>query len=118
MHSRHLTGHAVDLVALGGGEISCSERTTSGSQPPCRPRRASSEYRCAGLAAAAAGSGACLPHRTGTRSTTDMPHSGNIGTNVTGAHMTIGILGAGNIGATLARKLSVAGHTVLLANSR
>jgi hypothetical protein len=25
------------------------------SHPPCRPRRASSEYRCAGLAAAAAG---------------------------------------------------------------
>jgi peptidoglycan LD-endopeptidase CwlK len=23
MYSRHLTGHAVDLVALGGGEISC-----------------------------------------------------------------------------------------------
>jgi predicted dinucleotide-binding enzyme len=33
-------------------------------------------------------------------------------------HMKIGILGAGNIGATLARKLSAAGHTVLLANSR
>ena len=32
--------------------------------------------------------------------------------------MKIGILGAGNIGATLARKLSAAGHTVLLANSR
>jgi hypothetical protein len=32
-----------------------SERTISGSQPPCRPRRASSEYRCAGLATAAAG---------------------------------------------------------------
>ena len=47
-----------------------------------------------------------------------MPHSGNIGTNVTGAHMKIGILGAGNIGATLARALSAAGHTVLLANSR
>jgi predicted dinucleotide-binding enzyme len=32
--------------------------------------------------------------------------------------MKIGILGAGNIGATLARKLSAAGHTIYLANSR
>jgi 8-hydroxy-5-deazaflavin:NADPH oxidoreductase len=32
--------------------------------------------------------------------------------------MDIGIIGAGNIGATLARKLSAAGHTVRLANSR
>jgi predicted dinucleotide-binding enzyme len=47
-----------------------------------------------------------------------MPHSGNIGTNGTGAHMKIGIIGAGNIGATLARRLSAARHTVLLANSR
>jgi predicted dinucleotide-binding enzyme len=32
--------------------------------------------------------------------------------------MNIGIIGAGNIGATLARKLSAAGHTVKLANSK
>jgi predicted dinucleotide-binding enzyme len=32
--------------------------------------------------------------------------------------MDIGIIGAGNIGATLARKLTAAGHTVRLANSR
>jgi hypothetical protein len=32
--------------------------------------------------------------------------------------MKIGIIGAGQIGATLARKLSATGHTVLLANSR
>ncbi|PMS24541.1 NADP oxidoreductase [Paraburkholderia rhynchosiae] len=32
--------------------------------------------------------------------------------------MKIGIIGAGNIGATLARKFSAAGHQVLLANSR
>jgi 8-hydroxy-5-deazaflavin:NADPH oxidoreductase len=32
--------------------------------------------------------------------------------------MDIGIIGAGHIGATLARKLSAAGHTVRLANSR
>jgi predicted dinucleotide-binding enzyme len=32
--------------------------------------------------------------------------------------MKIGIIGAGNIGATLARKYSAAGHQVLLANSR
>lgn len=32
--------------------------------------------------------------------------------------MKIGIIGAGNIGATLARKFSTAGHQVLLANSR
>src|SRR5918995_7391971 len=33
MNSRHLTGHAVDLVALGGGEIS---RQASGSVPTRR----------------------------------------------------------------------------------
>jgi predicted dinucleotide-binding enzyme len=32
--------------------------------------------------------------------------------------MKIGIIGAGNIGATLARKFSEAGHHVALANSR
>lgn len=32
--------------------------------------------------------------------------------------MRIGIIGAGNIGATLARKLKAAGHTIKLANSR
>ncbi len=32
--------------------------------------------------------------------------------------MNIGIIGSGNIGAELARKLSAAGHTVRLANSR
>ena len=32
--------------------------------------------------------------------------------------MKIGIIGAGNIGATLANKLSVQGHEVKLANSR
>src|SRR4051794_19047577 len=32
--------------------------------------------------------------------------------------MRIGIIGAGNIGATLARKLSKAGHSILVANSR
>jgi 8-hydroxy-5-deazaflavin:NADPH oxidoreductase len=32
--------------------------------------------------------------------------------------MKIGIIGAGNIGSTLARKLAKAGHTVLIANSR
>jgi hypothetical protein len=50
MNSRHLIGHAVDLVALEGGELSWQWKTISGSQPPCRPRRASSEYRCAGVA--------------------------------------------------------------------
>jgi hypothetical protein len=39
MNSRHLTGHAVDLVALGGGEISWQWRASFWSQPPCRPRR-------------------------------------------------------------------------------
>ena len=32
--------------------------------------------------------------------------------------MKIGIIGAGNIGATLARKLAAAGHAVKLANSK
>lgn len=32
--------------------------------------------------------------------------------------MNIGIIGAGNIGATLATKLSAAGHKIKLANSR
>ena len=32
--------------------------------------------------------------------------------------MKIGIIGAGNIGATLARKLAAHGHTVELANSK
>lgn len=32
--------------------------------------------------------------------------------------MNIGIIGAGNIGATLARKLAAVGHTVKLANSK
>ena len=31
--------------------------------------------------------------------------------------MKIGIIGAGNIGATLARKLKTAGHDILIANS-
>ena len=35
-----------------------------------------------------------------------------------GTHMKIGILGAGSVGATLARKLSGAGHEVKVANSR
>jgi 8-hydroxy-5-deazaflavin:NADPH oxidoreductase len=35
-----------------------------------------------------------------------------------GTIMDIGIIGAGNIGATLARKLTAAGHTIRLANSR
>jgi len=32
--------------------------------------------------------------------------------------MKIGIIGAGNIGATIARKLAASGHDVKLANSR
>ncbi|HEY9281058.1 MAG TPA: NAD(P)-binding domain-containing protein [Eoetvoesiella sp.] len=33
-------------------------------------------------------------------------------------HMKIGIIGAGNIGATVAKKLAASGHDVKLANSR
>jgi hypothetical protein len=50
MNSRHLTGHAVDLVALDGGGSAGSRRTTFGSPPRCRRRRMSSRCRCAGAA--------------------------------------------------------------------